>query len=130
MVNREILGGLKLAVERGENLTAAMNSFLNAGYKKAEIEEAARNFKKDNGQTPNKQTQGKTNEEEVQEPQKKSAKKKSASVKKTTKKKSKKRVSNYEGNKKPKGTPKWLIISIIIVSMILVGALIAYFIST
>jgi len=42
MVKQEILDGLKESVSRGETLRNAMMSFLNAGYKKADIEEAAR----------------------------------------------------------------------------------------
>ena len=42
MVNEEILGGLKSAINRGESLKRAMMTFYNAGYKKEEIEEAAR----------------------------------------------------------------------------------------
>ena len=42
MVNEEILGGLKASVERGESLGQAMQSFYNSGYKREEIEEAAR----------------------------------------------------------------------------------------
>jgi len=44
MVNEEILGGLKSAINRGESLKRAMMTFYNAGYKKEEIEEAARVF--------------------------------------------------------------------------------------
>ena len=42
MPNQEILGGLKHALNRGESLEKAMISFYNAGYRKEEIEEAAR----------------------------------------------------------------------------------------
>ena len=42
MVNEEIFGGLKLALSKGETLKQAMMSFYNAGYKREEIEEAAR----------------------------------------------------------------------------------------
>ena len=42
MPNEEILGGLKSAIDRGESLQKAMMTFYNAGYKKEEIEEAAR----------------------------------------------------------------------------------------
>ena len=42
MINEEILGGLKLALSQGESLKRAMMSFYNAGYKKEEIEGAAR----------------------------------------------------------------------------------------
>jgi len=41
-IKEEILGGLKLALSKGESLKQAMMSFYNAGYKKQDIEEAAR----------------------------------------------------------------------------------------
>jgi CRISPR/Cas system-associated endonuclease Cas3-HD len=44
MVNLEILEGLKTAMLRGDTLKEAMISFYNSGYKKEEIEEAARNL--------------------------------------------------------------------------------------
>lgn len=42
MVNEEILGGLRSALERGESLKKAINTLSNSGYKKEEIEEAAK----------------------------------------------------------------------------------------
>ena len=42
MVKVDILGGLREALTRGESLKQAMISFYNAGYKKQEIEGAAR----------------------------------------------------------------------------------------
>ncbi len=42
MVKEELIEGLKTAMIRGDSLQKAMFSFYNAGYKKAEIEEAAR----------------------------------------------------------------------------------------
>src|SRR3989338_10704766 len=42
MVNVEIVGGLKSALERGEPLQKAMISLLNSGYHKEEIEAGAR----------------------------------------------------------------------------------------
>ena len=42
MVNEEILGGIEAALLRGQSLRQAMISFYNAGYKKEEIEEAAK----------------------------------------------------------------------------------------
>jgi len=42
MTNKEIVEGLKAAVSRGESLKQAMMSFLNAGYNRKEIQEAAR----------------------------------------------------------------------------------------
>ncbi|MFH1325171.1 MAG: hypothetical protein ABIH49_00175 [archaeon] len=41
-MNEDILGGLKIALERGDSLEKAMLSFYNSGYKKEEIENAAR----------------------------------------------------------------------------------------
>jgi len=42
MVREDILGGLRLALSKGQSLPNAMQSFYNAGYQKEEIEEAAR----------------------------------------------------------------------------------------
>jgi hypothetical protein len=42
MINQDIIEGLKLAMSRGETLEQAMNSFYNAGYKKQDIENSAR----------------------------------------------------------------------------------------
>ncbi|MCK9568192.1 hypothetical protein M0R72_04540 [Candidatus Pacearchaeota archaeon] len=41
MVNEEIVGGIKNALEHGDSLKDAMMSFFNAGYDRKEIEEAA-----------------------------------------------------------------------------------------
>lgn len=45
MVKEEIIGGLRIAVSKGHNLEDAMQTFYNAGYKKEDIEAAAREFK-------------------------------------------------------------------------------------
>lgn len=42
MTKKEILEGLKLALNRGESLKDAMMSFYNSGYPKKDIEDAAR----------------------------------------------------------------------------------------
>ncbi len=42
MAREDIIGGLKVALSKGETLEEAMQSFYNSGYKKEEIEEAAR----------------------------------------------------------------------------------------
>lgn len=42
MANEEILGGLRIALEKGQKLRTAMMSFYNSGYTKEEIEDAAR----------------------------------------------------------------------------------------
>lgn len=42
MVNQDILEGIRSALFKGETINKAMISFYNAGYKKEEIEEAAK----------------------------------------------------------------------------------------
>jgi hypothetical protein len=44
MVNMDLVGGLRSALERGESLKQGMMSLFNSGYKREEIEEAARNL--------------------------------------------------------------------------------------
>jgi len=44
MVRPDILGGLKNALERGESLDRAVNSFVDAGYDPKEVKEAALKF--------------------------------------------------------------------------------------
>jgi hypothetical protein len=43
-INPDLVGGLKSALERGATLKQAMMSLFNSGYKREEIEEAARNL--------------------------------------------------------------------------------------
>ena len=45
MVRGDIVGGLKIALSQGEKLQQVMQSFYNAGYKKEEIIEAAKELK-------------------------------------------------------------------------------------
>ncbi len=47
MVRQDILGGLRAAKLRGQTLKQSMMSFYRAGYKKQDIEEAARAFQKE-----------------------------------------------------------------------------------
>ncbi len=46
MVKEDILGGLRVALEKGNSLQQAMQSFYNSGYKKEDIEEAAREIQR------------------------------------------------------------------------------------
>ncbi|MCK5149295.1 hypothetical protein KAJ87_00020 [Candidatus Pacearchaeota archaeon] len=93
MVNQEILGGLELAIAKGESLKQAMMSFFNAGYKRGEIEEAARAF----------QIKQRELREVLDEKNKKSKKKikKSKKIKPVKKKNVRyvQKVSNYEAPK-------------------------------
>ena len=41
MVREDILGGLKNALERGESMQEAKETFISAGYPKADVEEAS-----------------------------------------------------------------------------------------
>jgi len=43
-ISQDILGGIRIATERGETLKDAMITFLNAGYTKKDIEDSARVF--------------------------------------------------------------------------------------
>lgn len=45
MVNQDIVGGLKSALTRGYSMDEAVLSFLNAGYKQKEIEEASESLR-------------------------------------------------------------------------------------
>ena len=44
MVNQDIITGLRNAIQRGYSLDMAKSSFINAGYPKKEVEEAASQF--------------------------------------------------------------------------------------
>lgn len=144
MVNEEILGGLKLALSKGESLKKAMMTFFNAGYKREEIEEAAKAL----------QTQGIEKQMPEQKPaqikqpikkpfikrkpaQKVSAygepsekeifpeEKKEITKEKPIQKESPKKISSYEKSTSPKG--KIMIILLIIFLIFLIGGLIAVF---
>ncbi len=154
MVNEGILGGLKLALSKGESLKQAMMTFYNAGYKKEEIEEAARTLQKEGGQEeisqkpekplkqkkiqkPSKQRQIKTPIQKVSsygEPTatKPPVKKEMPAVPEKIKKEetqkpekiSPQKISGYE-KQKPKG--KIIIILLIFFLLFLLGALVAVF---
>lgn len=51
-MNEDIMAGLKIAMERGESIGDAMQSFKNAGYTASEIEEAASIISKGFSQLP------------------------------------------------------------------------------
>lgn len=75
MARGDIVGGIKIALSKGRSLQEVMQSFYNAGYKKEDIEEAARFLKSQNFQpqilTQNKslpQTPQKTPQQTMQQP--------------------------------------------------------------
>lgn len=63
--NQEILGGIRSAILRGETLRDAMMTFYSAGYKKEEIEDAARAYValRNSGEAPAEKPQKKFEEE-------------------------------------------------------------------
>ena len=112
MVNEEILGGLRLVLNRGESLEKAMASFYNAGYRREEIEEAGK-FIQNLGQTPPPKQFETSN----------------TAIKTLSKKVS------YYNTEKPKSNPvkkagKWLLTAVIIIAIIFVGLLIAFLVTT
>jgi hypothetical protein len=54
----EIWAGMKNAIERGESLEGAAQSFINAGYNAHEVQEAAESIRGASGVVAGKQTQG------------------------------------------------------------------------
>ncbi len=114
MVNQEILGGLKLAINRGEPLQKAMITFYNAGYKKEEIEEATKALQQE--KIPSVPL-------EIKKPKK---------IKKGKIPLSPKKISSYGGpTVKPKRKiGKWFLIAFLIIGLIFVGLLIAFILST
>ena len=117
MPNEEILGGLKAALARGESLKKAMMSFYSAGYKKEDIEAAARALY---GQGEQPIRTGMTQlAKQIQQPiQKIKSKLQKAPQPKPAK--SVQRVSNYE---QPKPRSNWLLFLLIFFLILLLGIL-------
>lgn len=113
MVNQEILGGLRHALNRGESLEKSMFSFYNAGYKKEEIEEAARFLQSEESPVPIARETRLMPTQINPQP----------------------KISSYgqEKSKRPnpiKKTAKGLAIAIIVAAIIFVGLLIAFLVTT
>jgi len=116
MVNQEIFEGLKQAISRGEALRSAMMSFYNAGYPKADIEDAARLVQAERA------NQIQSQHSEVQEAEQK-LKNFGQQIQQSTIQK----ISGYE-EKKPKNTKA--IITIVVLAIILItliGVLVSMF---
>ena len=113
MPNQEILGGLRHAINKGESLEKAMLSFYNAGYKKEEIEEAAK-FIQNEGVPISVVKETKLIPAQLNQ---------------------KSKISSY-GQEKPKKlnsikkTAKGLIIAIIVSAILFIGLLIAFLVTT
>ena len=127
MVNQEIVEGLRLALSRGYTLERAMMSFYNAGYKKEDIEEAARELYRHPSQPvshPAKKTP-----EELKKPIEKAKPLAAASiseaVQKTEKREDKKIgvVSTYEEKPKPKKSRLITILLVILLLLLIAGVI-------
>lgn len=124
MVKQEIVEGLRLALSRGYTLKKAMMSFYNAGYKKEDIEDAARELYRHPSISlshPDKKTP-----EELKKPiesfKSLPAKNISEAVNKTEKREDKKIgvVSTYEDKPKPK-RGKLITLILVILLLLLLG---------
>ena len=115
MVNEDLLGGLKSALSRGQSLKQAMASFYNAGYKKEDIELAAKALQ--TPQIPQKIQQPVQPVQPIQQPPRT---KQIQKLPQQTPPKIIQRVSKYEQSK-PKG--KWLLFIMIFILLILLGIL-------
>ncbi|MFW6233250.1 MAG: hypothetical protein ACOC3Z_01155 [Nanoarchaeota archaeon] len=109
MVKRELVEGLKIAIERGESTEKAMMSFYNSGYSKENIEEAARLLMSEKFGEKQEKIESNYNEKDI----------KRKVIKKN--KKTKKKVSDYndDSDKKNKISSILIIIISIIIFIIL-----------
>ena len=139
MPNQEILGGLKHALNRGESLEKAMISFYNAGYRKEEIEEAARFIQQGGTPLSAAKEEQKTYPEEGHKGSFLTTSPKRGQVEETklipTQLNQQSKISLY-GQEKPKKlnsikkAGKGLLIAIIAAAIIFVGLLIAFLVAT
>jgi Fe2+ transport system protein B len=130
MVNEEILGGLRSALNRGESLKKAMMSFYDAGYKKEDIEAAARALQENNFSQSIQQTQ--PIRQHVQQAKKIQQAQKIQQIQPKTEPimqqpiRTVQRVSNYEQENFKPGR-EWLLFVMIALLLVLVGILTAVF---
>jgi len=120
MVNEDIVGGLKAALARGESLKQAMMSFYRAGYKKEDIEWAARSLHMQEPQRPRQTLLKRPKQGLIRKPKPVVTQK----IKRPEHSVSQK-VSNYGKSKKPKG--KLIIILLIFFLLVLLGVLAGIF---
>jgi len=130
MVNEEILGGLRSALNRGESLKKAMMSFYDAGYKKEDIEVAARVLQEEKFGQSIRQTQ--PTGQPVQQAKKIQQAQPAQQIKSGPETVSQQpirtvqRVSNYEQENFNPGR-EWLLFVMIALLLVLVGILAAVF---
>lgn len=131
-INKELLGGLRSAVKKGESLQKAMMTFYNAGYRKEEVESAAAILQKEKFSLPVfQEAKVLMEKEKLEMPEKK---KKEIKLPKIFKKRSKK-VSAYGESesmeaKKKKKLGKAILIITLIIALLFVGLWIVFLLST
>lgn len=134
ITNHEIIGGLRSAAERGENLKDAMMTFYQAGYSKSDIEEAARVYLNQTGKVPKSPlkriqsaspTDIKKKQPTIPSPisDKKTQAATTTKIPKIIKEKTPQIESLYNTTKKQKESGRTLTITLIIILTILFGAL-------
>jgi len=115
MAREELIKGIRMAVKKGETLRDAMMSFYNAGYKKEDIEEAAREVYSEmeyNKEEPSESKQTTKRIEEV---------KKDVPFAPTTNQK----VSEYSyGNKVNMGFAKKILLILLFIFLLIIGGFI------
>lgn len=134
MTNQEIIGGLRSAIERGENLKDAMMTFYQAGYSKMDIEDAARTYLSQTGkisEAPIKTNQApKTTDIKKKQPEiptpnssKKTLTTPTPKIPTPNEKNNIQIISSYGITKKQKRSTKTLTVTLIIILTILLGTL-------
>ncbi len=119
----ELEGGIRVALSRGQELKSVMMSYYNAGYKKEDIQEAAKRAQQKEIKVvkESEEPKEKTKEEEKGSEKENKEKEKIKKKKEKKPKEKKQKVSKYEGDKNKK-----IIIAIIILLVIVVGGGITY----
>ena len=117
--SKELIGGLKNALERGENIQKAKKSFVNAGYNIQDVENAARQI----SGAPIPQQTIPSRSQPIKQTQQNQTNKPQKNQSKQTQQKIIQKNSNPLSEKPKKPLPKILIIIMIIISvLILIGA--------
>lgn len=144
MTNQEIIGGLRSAIERGENLKDAMMTFYQAGYSKIDIEDAAKAYLSQTGKVPEvasgkrlqspavpiaKKKQGEIPKPET--PEKKGAPATIPKPETPEKKKTPQIISKYGEIKKKSESSKSLTITLVVIlGLLLVGLALVFLFKT
>jgi hypothetical protein len=119
MVNTELVEGIRQAVEKGDTMRNAMVSFMNAGYNRNEIQEAAEYAQRELYSVPHQETKPAL---QMQKPLSKPITKKPSQLPYAPKQ----TVSDYS-QIKPKKPTKIILIILLVVLIALIGSLFVAF---